>query len=114
MPPPNNWSFRREYRLLDDNETAQQQPAEISDTGISGIRSAERRIATLLSDYELKTIERTALPSVWVWAFLASLIVLVAHTLYQIWAPALVRGAELRQPLSDCGKRAEEPAGLRQ
>jgi hypothetical protein len=59
----------------------------------------------------MKTIERVALPAVWAWAFLASLAVFLAHMLYQMWAPHLVRQSGLRQyALEQRNLYAENPS----
>jgi hypothetical protein len=85
--------------------------AELGEKVTEIVRSTDLRIKDLLSDYSMKTIERVALPAVWAWAFLASLTVFLAHMLYQMWAPHLVRQSGLWQyALEQRNLYAENPS----
>jgi hypothetical protein len=100
---------RLERLLADGREKLQW--AELGEKATEIVRSTDARIQDLLSDYSMKAIERVALPDVWALAFLASLMVLLAHMLYQMWAPHLVRQSGMRQYALDQRNRyAENPS----
>jgi hypothetical protein len=100
---------RLERILVDGGEKLQW--AELGEKATEIVRSTDARIKDLLSDYSMKPIERVALPDVWAWAFLASLMVLLAHMLYQMWAPHLIRQSGLRQyALERRNLHAENPS----
>jgi len=57
----------------------------------------EVNIDNIISDYPLKTIEKTSLPLVWVESFFSALFVLVAQVLYQLKSPEIVRNLNMQQ-----------------
>ena len=61
------------------------------------LQNLNSKVELLISDYSLKTIEKTTLPSVWLLAFLASLFVFFAHMIYQAWAPDLIRQTRIQE-----------------
>ena len=100
---------RLERILVDEGEKLQW--VELSEKLTEIVRSTDARIKDLLSDYSMKTIERMALPAVWACAFLASLMVFLAHMLYQMWVPDLVRQSGARQyALDQRNLHAENPS----
>ena len=84
---------------------------EITNAAINVIHNVDSRLEHLLSDYSLKTIEQNTLPSVWALAFVASLIVILAHMFYQMWAPDLIRNTKIEEyALSRRNLHAENPS----
>lgn len=90
---------------------AKEQHVALASNAAEILGNLKNRIDSLLADHSIKTIENTALPDVWVWAFLASLAVFLAHMLYQMWAPDLVRQTRSEQyALDRRNLHAEKPS----
>lgn len=75
------------------------------------LSNLDGRLNEVIADYSLKTIKKTSLPNVWVWTFLASLLVLLAHLVYQSRAPDIVRNYKLEEyAISRRNMYAENPS----
>jgi len=82
-------------QAVNDNKLPQKDL--IREKALVVIQELDHKINRIISDYSLKTIEKAALPLVWVEAFFASLFVLIAHLIYQSMAPDIVRQTSMQQ-----------------
>jgi hypothetical protein len=93
------------------SETSNGSKQQLAEKAAHILQEMKVQLDHVVSDYSLKTIERTSLPGVWVRAFLAALLVLVAHLIYQARCPDLVRQTSLAQYRIDMRKQcAENPS----
>ncbi|EJC7104872.1 hypothetical protein MZJ31_004528 [Vibrio parahaemolyticus] len=96
-------SERIEYIVLSASDTGK------SSEQISQIlHSLQNNIDLIIQDYSLQVIEKTGLPSVWAFAFLASLAITIGHLIYQATAPALIQNYTFRDYISEEVKRFVE------
>lgn len=90
----NSEAMALDFALVSDTDKYKVKVAEKAYTILDNLKNQVDRI---IEDYSLKTIEKNALPMVWAEAFLASLLVLFAHLIYQAMAPEIVRQSSIQQ-----------------
>ena len=76
----------------------------------SSLQQLELRLDELRTEYAMRPVQSTELPSVWVLTFLGSLLVVAGQTIYQIRAPELVRRTTRQQYASDRRRQYAEHA----
>lgn len=59
--------------------------------------SLKEDISTIHHSIEEASIESKEMPDVWVWVFLSALTAILAHTIYQVAAPSIIRQASERE-----------------
>lgn len=80
--------------ILNDHTSANDSIAIVSQEIIASLQS---RIPALIEESSRMSIENTNLPGIWVWAFLAALGGFIAHTIYKVSAPEIVKRYNLRE-----------------
>lgn len=96
-------SERIEYIVLSASD-----PSKSSEQISLILNSLQSNIDLIIQDYSLQVIEKTGLPSVWAFAFLASLAITIGHLVYQATAPALIQSYTFRDYISEEVKRFVE------
>lgn len=90
--------------IRSDNDLAFDLTCDLPDTKNTnywGAPNTYASIDSIIQDYSLQTIENLNLPSVWAYAFLASLAVTIGHLSYQAFAPSLIRRMTMREYVQD-------------
>lgn len=81
--------------LRRNGEISEQQSSVVLEKYSHILDSLNRKLDNLMTNYSTKVIENPSLPSIWALGFLVSLCIFIAHTLYQMFAPDLVRAINI-------------------